>query len=121
MFALTGMHCFAGAQSVLVYATMYGSVVGWDLRAPGTAWKLDNDLKKGINTKMQAHSQKILRHAGKDVDFDAGVMTTFCVDPHQSWLAVGTSSGYIICWDLRFQLPISIIEHPIREFLRSSC
>jgi hypothetical protein len=36
-----------GAQSVLVYATMYGSVVGWDLRAPGTAWKLENDLKRG--------------------------------------------------------------------------
>jgi hypothetical protein len=26
---------------------MYGSVVGWDLRAPGTAWKLENDLKRG--------------------------------------------------------------------------
>jgi hypothetical protein len=36
-----------GAQSVLVYATMYGSSVGWDLRAPGTAWKLENDLKRG--------------------------------------------------------------------------
>jgi phosphoinositide-3-kinase regulatory subunit 4 len=37
----------SGAQSVLVYATMYGSIVGWDLRAPGTAWKLENDLKQG--------------------------------------------------------------------------
>jgi hypothetical protein len=37
----------AGSQSVLVYATMYGSIVGWDLRAPGTAWKLENDLKRG--------------------------------------------------------------------------
>jgi hypothetical protein len=36
-----------GAQSVLVYATMYGSIVGWDLRAPGTAWKLENELKRG--------------------------------------------------------------------------
>jgi hypothetical protein len=32
---------------VLVYATMYGSIVGWDLRLPGTAWKLDSDLKRG--------------------------------------------------------------------------
>jgi phosphoinositide-3-kinase regulatory subunit 4 len=39
-----------GAQSVLVYATMYGSIVGWDLRAPGTAWKLENDLKRGEYT-----------------------------------------------------------------------
>ncbi|KAJ9580221.1 hypothetical protein L9F63_004121 [Diploptera punctata] len=85
--------CVAGAQSVLVYATMYGSIVGWDLRAPGTAWKLDNDLKKGV-------------------------LTTFCVDPHQCWLAVGTSSGYIICWDLRFQLPISMFDHPFRIRVR---
>lgn len=33
---------------VVVYATMYGSIVGWDLRQPGTAWKLDNDLKHGM-------------------------------------------------------------------------
>jgi phosphoinositide-3-kinase regulatory subunit 4 len=39
-----------GAQSVLVYATMYGAIVGWDLRAPGTAWKLENDLKRGEYT-----------------------------------------------------------------------
>jgi phosphoinositide-3-kinase regulatory subunit 4 len=77
----------SGAQSVLVYATMYGSVVGWDLRAPGTAWKLENDLKRGV-------------------------ITSFCLDPHQSWLAVGTSSGCHVCWDLRFQLPISTIDHP---------
>lgn len=32
---------------VVVYATMYGSIVGWDLRQPGTAWKLENDLKHG--------------------------------------------------------------------------
>ncbi|XP_069690077.1 phosphoinositide 3-kinase regulatory subunit 4 isoform X4 [Periplaneta americana] len=83
----------SGAQSVLVYATMYGSIVGWDLRSPGTAWKLDNDLKRGV-------------------------ITSFCLDPHQSWLAVGTSSGFHICWDLRFQLPISTIDHPIRTRIR---
>nr|CAD7406477.1 unnamed protein product [Timema cristinae] len=77
----------SGSQSVLVYATMYGSIVGWDLRSPGTAWKLDNDLKHGV-------------------------ITSFCLDAHQSWLTIGTSSGFHICWDLRFQLPISTIIHP---------
>lgn len=71
---------------VVVYATMYGSIVGWDLRQPGTAWKLENDLKHGV-------------------------ITTMCVDPNESWLALGTSSGYHICWDLRFQLPISTFSH----------
>jgi hypothetical protein len=45
-----------GAQSVLVYATMYGSIVGWDLRAPGTAWKLENDLKRGEYNMTEARS-----------------------------------------------------------------
>lgn len=34
-----------------------------------------------------------------------------CVDPNESWLALGTSSGFHICWDLRFQLPISTFSH----------
>ncbi|KAJ8948165.1 hypothetical protein NQ318_009257 [Aromia moschata] len=82
------VHCLdSGSQSVLVYATLYGSVVGWDLRAPGEAWRLENDLKHGL-------------------------ITTFCVDnTHQSWLTLGTSSGFHTVWDLRFQLPITTVEH----------
>ncbi|XP_067007759.1 phosphoinositide 3-kinase regulatory subunit 4 [Anabrus simplex] len=87
----------SGSQSVLVYATMYGSIVGWDLRSPGTAWKLDNDLKHGV-------------------------ITSFCLDSRQCWLTLGTSSGCHICWDLRFQLPISTILHPtsarVRQLIR---
>lgn len=37
-----------GHQSILVYATLMGSIVGWDLRSPGTAWKLDHNLRHGI-------------------------------------------------------------------------
>lgn len=78
---------------VVVYATMYGSIVGWDLRQPGTAWKLENDLKHGV-------------------------ITTMCVDPNECWLALGTSSGYHICWDLRFQLPISTFSHQTNARVR---
>ena len=42
----------SGSQSVLVYATLYGSIIGWDLRCPGVAWRLENDLKHGVITSF---------------------------------------------------------------------
>ncbi|GFT53351.1 phosphoinositide 3-kinase regulatory subunit 4 [Nephila pilipes] len=83
-----------GSQSVLAYATVTGSIVGWDLRSPGTAWKLENDAHKGL-------------------------ITSFCTDPHHCWLVVGTARGNMICWDLRFQLPITTITHPTNARIRS--
>ncbi|KAF5307655.1 hypothetical protein FQR65_LT06710 [Abscondita terminalis] len=83
----------AGPQSVLVYATLYGSLVGWDLRTPGTSWRLENGLKQGV-------------------------ITSFCLDSQQNWLTIGTSSGYHIAWDLRFQLPIATVEHPSAARIR---
>ncbi|XP_044262700.1 phosphoinositide 3-kinase regulatory subunit 4 isoform X2 [Tribolium madens] len=83
----------SGFQSVLVYATLYGSIVGWDLRAPGIAWKLENSLEKGF-------------------------ITSFCVDSHQSLLTLGTSIGHYKAWDLRFQLPINSFEQPGTEKIK---
>ncbi|XP_068243849.1 phosphoinositide 3-kinase regulatory subunit 4 isoform X3 [Palaemon carinicauda] len=81
------MHFFdTGSQSVLTYATMYGSIVGWDLRAPGTAWKLENGARQGV-------------------------ITSYALEGTQSWLVAGTSSGHHVCWDLRFMLPISTVVH----------
>lgn len=41
--------CFdIGCQAVIVYVTMYGSIIGWDLRANGNAWKIDNKLRQGV-------------------------------------------------------------------------
>ncbi|XP_075209888.1 vacuolar protein sorting 15 isoform X2 [Lycorma delicatula] len=77
----------SGSNSVLVYATMYGNLIGWDLRKPGDAFRLDNDLKQGVITAM-------------------------CIDSRQCSLSLGTSSGYITCWDLRFQLPVATMAHP---------
>lgn len=37
-----------GSQAVLVYVTMYGTIVGWDLRAYGDAWRIKNKSKQGM-------------------------------------------------------------------------
>lgn len=42
----------------------------------------------------------------------SGVITSMCVDPSQSWLAIGTDNGVHICWDLRFRLPVASVNHP---------
>ncbi|XP_015669846.1 phosphoinositide 3-kinase regulatory subunit 4 [Protobothrops mucrosquamatus] len=88
------MHHFnSGAQSVLAYATVNGSLVGWDLRSCNNAWTLKHDLRLGL-------------------------ITSFAVDIHQCWLCIGTSSGTMACWDMRFQLPISSHSHPSRARIR---
>nr|XP_046254483.1 phosphoinositide 3-kinase regulatory subunit 4 isoform X2 [Scatophagus argus] len=86
-------HFNSGAQSVLAYATVNGSLVGWDLRSNSNAWTLRHDLRLGL-------------------------ITSFTVDMHQCWLCLGTSSGTMACWDMRFQLPISNHSHPVRARIR---
>ncbi|XP_037836229.1 phosphoinositide 3-kinase regulatory subunit 4 [Kryptolebias marmoratus] len=86
-------HFNSGAQSVLAYATVNGSLVGWDLRSNSNAWMLRHDLRLGL-------------------------ITSFSVDMHQCWLCLGTSSGTMACWDMRFQLPISNHSHPARARVR---
>lgn len=83
-----------GSQSLIVYATLYGAIVGWDIRMPGNAWRLESDLRNGV-------------------------ITTFTIDPtNSSWLAIGTSSGRHLCWDLRFRLKIAEIKHPYESRIR---
>ncbi|KAM4600592.1 phosphoinositide 3-kinase regulatory subunit 4 [Polymixia lowei] len=86
-------HFNSGAQSVLAYATVNGSLVGWDLRSNSNAWTLRHDLRLGL-------------------------ITSFTVDMHQCWLCLGTSYGTMACWDMRFQLPISNHSHPARARIR---
>lgn len=57
-------HFNSGAQSVLAYATVNGSLVGWDLRSNANAWTLRHDLRLGL-------------------------ITSFSVDVHQCWLCLG--------------------------------
>lgn len=62
-------HFNAGAQSVLAYATVNGSLVGWDLRCGANAWTLRHDLRLGL-------------------------ITSFSVDVHQCWLCLGQDPGH---------------------------
>ncbi|KAJ8021698.1 Phosphoinositide 3-kinase regulatory subunit 4 [Holothuria leucospilota] len=80
-------HFDTGAKSVLAFATTQGYLIGKDLRAPDEAWRLKNEPKYGL-------------------------ITSFTMDPGQSWMALGTSNGVHIGWDLRFQLPIATLNHP---------
>ncbi|KAF2363453.1 WD40 repeat [Trinorchestia longiramus] len=87
-------------ESVVVYASVTGGVVGWDLRQPGTAWRFNNGPKNGL-------------------------ITSLMVDRDSNFLAVGTNKGSITCWDIRFQLPITQIKHEnghhIRRLAKNPC
>ncbi|XP_076800524.1 phosphoinositide 3-kinase regulatory subunit 4-like [Clavelina lepadiformis] len=74
---------------VIVYSTSHGSVVALDtrMRDNHSAWELKHNLTHGLPT-------------------------TFCIDPRQHWLCLGTARGVHVCWDLRFQLPITQFSHP---------
>lgn len=86
-------HFDTGSQSILVYATSQGYLVGWDLRSPSEAFRLRNQQRHGL-------------------------ITSFVVDPQQCWMAVGTTNGSHICWDMRFQLPITTVQHPSGALVR---
>ena len=38
-------------------------------------------------------------------------MLSMALDPFQNWIALGTSLGYHVVWDMRFQLPICNWKH----------
>ncbi|CAF0744588.1 unnamed protein product [Didymodactylos carnosus] len=76
-----------GSQEILAFATSQGLIVGIDNRCTVPIFKFKNDLNHRLITALE-------------------------VDELQSWLAVGTGSGFIDCWDLRFQLCIQGMQHP---------
>jgi phosphoinositide-3-kinase regulatory subunit 4 len=76
-----------GSQDILALATSQGLIVGIDTRCSTPIFRFKNDLNHRL-------------------------ITAFEVDELQSWLAVGTGSGYIDIWDMRFQLCIQGMRHP---------
>ncbi|KPJ03794.1 Phosphoinositide 3-kinase regulatory subunit 4 [Papilio xuthus] len=60
--------CAGGVHAgVISYATLNATVVGWDLRAPGNAWKLQDSMApcrielRNLTARMQQKYQKSLR------------------------------------------------------------
>ncbi|RUS85454.1 hypothetical protein EGW08_006787 [Elysia chlorotica] len=79
-------HFDTGGQSMLTYATVSGHIVGWDQRCQAPAWTLTNNPRYGL-------------------------ITALAVNPSHCWLAAGTYSGQLVCWDLRFHMAINKIQH----------
>jgi WD40 repeat protein len=79
-------HFTAGGQNLLSYVTTKGRLCGLDLRSNETVWRLTNNPKFGLVLSM-------------------------AVDPYENWVALGTSLGYHVIWDMRFQLPIRHWQH----------
>ncbi|CAF4213118.1 unnamed protein product, partial [Rotaria sp. Silwood2] len=75
-----------GSQDILALATSQGLIVGIDARCSTPVFRFKNDLNHRLITALE-------------------------VDELQSWLAVGTGSGFIDIWDMRFQLCIQGIRH----------
>ena len=52
------------------------------------------------------------KHSSISICLFAGLITSFVVDPSQYWLTAGTCNGELVCWDMRFQLPVGRLTHP---------
>ena len=83
---ITDLKSIVNSQLVS-FTTSHGSLMALDIRSNKPAWKLKHNLSHGLPT-------------------------TFCLDPRQHWLCLGTARGTHVCWDLRFQLPITDFSHP---------
>ena len=75
--------------SVVTYTTQRGSVVGWDLRSTGEAFHYSVRPEFGVSTCMA------LPPSGSG----------------QGWVIVGTSRGYLLMWDLRFNVMCAAWRH----------
>eukprot|EP00644_Phytophthora_capsici_P002970 jgi/Phyca11/504259/fgenesh2_kg.PHYCAscaffold_7_\ len=73
-------------EALLLYATRDGKIHAWDMRMRREAWTLNVSPELGYITCI-THSLDV------------------------SWLAVGTSRGFICLWDLRFLVLIRIWRH----------
>jgi WD40 repeat protein len=74
------------SESLLVYANRRGVISGWDLRRRASSFALN-------------------------MDQSMGVLTAMAVGPSQFCLLAGTSRGFIVLWDLRFQVPVQVWRH----------
>jgi WD40 repeat protein len=82
-------HFTADMASILTFTTQKGAVVGWDLRAAGETFRYS-------------------------VRPEFGVPTCLVVPPSsytKSWIIVGTSTGYVLMWDTRYDVMTAAWRH----------
>lgn len=72
-------HFRAESQSILILATSTAQVIALDLRSMSIVYTLNNPVQHGVPT-------------------------CFCLAANGHWLLIGTSTGCLDLWDLRFQL-----------------
>jgi hypothetical protein len=77
-------------ESLVVYGTMRGRVHGYDLRAKHESFNLAVEPALGLLSAMAVGP------------------TPFCV-------VAGTTRGFVVLWDLRFQVPVQIWRHNARS------
>ena len=77
-------------ESLLLYGTQKGSVHSWDLRSRREPFTLT------IEPAM-------------------GLLSALVIGPTPYCLIAGTSRGFVLVWDLRFQLPIQVWRHHQRS------
>lgn len=86
-------HFNGDVASVLAYATRQGGVHGWDLRSSRDAFYFDVRPELGSSTAMT-------------------------LAPDRSWTIVGTSRGFLLLWDLRYNVLCKLWRHSSRGPIR---
>jgi phosphoinositide-3-kinase, regulatory subunit 4 len=74
------------STSVLVFATQKGAIHSWDLRSEREPFHLDHSPELGSISAMSL---------GND----------------RSWIVTGTSRGFLLLWDIRFQKAVKLWHH----------
>jgi WD40 repeat protein len=75
--------------SVVAFSTQRGTVAGWDLRSSGTPFRYNVRPEFGVPTCMTLPPNSAVK----------------------GWIMVGTSRGYLIMWDTRFNLMSAAWKH----------
>jgi phosphoinositide-3-kinase, regulatory subunit 4 len=83
----TVSHFDSLSSSVLTYGTQKGVVHAWDLRCGEEPFRL-------------IHGPEL------------GHLTSTALGGDRHWIVSGTSRGYVTLWDVRFQLPVKLWQHP---------
>lgn len=101
----------------MLFMSCAGRIHCWDLRTDTEAWVLQVSEPlipvAGESVNHGAAGTKLvacrLVYISSQVPVELGFLTSMAVGTErQSWLCAGTNRGYILLWDLRFQLLVKV-------------